>query len=287
MKIPLRVPQLDIIFRIALIPATYLLLITSAIGNLSIIYNTSINKQKNKILGEAIDQNPPIISNLQPSSGEVEDKEIIITGDTEFNTMIRINGIEISSDGGFFSYIHTLKLGENTFLVEAEDISGNISSSTITITRIDPCEGNSICGECGNPECPQLSTANTSPNTACNLNFNTELMNLINEYRSQNGLVQLEMDYNLNNAACGHSQWMSATGNISHVGYNGSTPWDRCRDAGSQCDGEIITLYITQPIQALNKWKVSTPHNNNMLNPNWREIGLGMNGGYVTVVFKK
>ncbi len=94
-------------------------------------------------------------------------------------------------------------------------------------------------------------------------------------------------------AAEKHTQWMITTGNFSHYGQGGSTPWDRMLAEGYQFSaaGENIAYTtsgssIAAKIDSLHRSLfLSSGHRANILNDSYREIGVGVetSGAYAFV----
>lgn len=123
------------------------------------------------------------------------------------------------------------------------------------------------------------------PIQSCNSSFNTQLLALINDYRTQNGKNALIMDSKLNAASCNHSIWMNSTKNLSHTGENDCSPWDRCAKVGSSCDAENIAMNPNpSALNIFTQWKNSSGHNANMLGDHTK-IGMGLSGYYATNVY--
>ncbi len=102
----------------------------------------------------------------------------------------------------------------------------------------------------------------------------------------------LAANANLATAAQGHSQWMLDTDNFSHTGSGGSNPGNRMSAAGyaftgSWTWGENIswrgttgTLNLTSFVAAQHSGLFQSPgHRENILNPNFKEIGVGVRTG--------
>lgn len=103
-------------------------------------------------------------------------------------------------------------------------------------------------------------------------------LNLINNYRQQNGLPPLALSTSLTNAAEGHSYDMAVHNYFSHTGSDGSSPWDRIRAAGYTYNtylGENIAAGFDTAQSVFDAWRNSPGHNANMLNANFRAIGIG------------
>ncbi|TIQ19623.1 MAG: CAP domain-containing protein [Mesorhizobium sp.] len=134
------------------------------------------------------------------------------------------------------------------------------------------------------------------------------LLELINAARAKAGVQPLAFDNDLSEAAEGHSRWMLATDTFSHTGSGGSSPTQRMKAAGytlagSWATGENIAWATTRSpagyndeIQLLhNNLMNSSGHRANILNANFREVGLGFevgdyrgrSSGFVTENFAK
>ncbi|MEM7756826.1 MAG: CAP domain-containing protein [Cyanobacteria bacterium P01_A01_bin.40] len=95
-------------------------------------------------------------------------------------------------------------------------------------------------------------------------------------------------------ASRSHSQWMLDTDTFSHTGEGGSSPGDRIRDAGYQFTGSWTwgenigytgttgTLNVNNAVASVNEGLFkSSGHRKNILNNNFREIGLAtLTGDY-------
>lgn len=118
------------------------------------------------------------------------------------------------------------------------------------------------------------------------------LLELINAERAKVGAQPLAFDNDLSEAAEGHDQWMLATDIFSHTGSGGSSPTTRMKNAGyvlsgSWATGENIAWATTRaPTGYSDEVKLlhtnlmnSSGHRANILNPNFREVGLGFEVG--------
>ncbi|NJN16803.1 MAG: CAP domain-containing protein [Oscillochloris sp.] len=104
-----------------------------------------------------------------------------------------------------------------------------------------------------------------------------EIIALVNQERVNAGLAPLDVALELMIAAQNHSASMAASGLISHAGIDGSGPPERMRAAGynwARC-GENIAVGQTSAAEAMHFWMHSPPHRANILDPNFREIGVG------------
>ena len=104
-----------------------------------------------------------------------------------------------------------------------------------------------------------------------------ELVRLINDIRSQYSLSPLILNDSLTVAARRHSQDMAQNNFLSHTGSDGSSPWDRMRDAGYRLmqGGENVAAGYSTPAAVVNGWMSSPGHRANMLSPNFCDLGVG------------
>jgi len=123
-----------------------------------------------------------------------------------------------------------------------------------------------------------------------------QILARINALRTQNGLPPLDINSQLTASAQGHSDDMAQTGNISHTGSDGSSIDSRIRASGYGrwrsfgIWGENIYGGQTASVEiAWNFWINSQVHRANLLNPRYREVGIGVNqsgnGAYYTLNF--
>ncbi|MCL1468286.1 CAP domain-containing protein [Argonema galeatum A003/A1] len=105
----------------------------------------------------------------------------------------------------------------------------------------------------------------------------TGVVNLSNSFRAQNGLPPLTMNPQLNASAQAHTTDMALNDYTSHTGLNGSNIGDRALAAGyrSPFVGENIAWGFPTPEAAVNWWMNSPGHRANILNPDYRDIGVG------------
>lgn len=110
-----------------------------------------------------------------------------------------------------------------------------------------------------------------------------EFLRLINTYRAQNGLPTLQASDAASEAAARHSQDMGRYGFFSHTTVKssyfpaGSSPWDRLRLTGYPTGGhmgENIAAGQRTAQQVFADWRGSPGHNKNMLDPEFRVIGI-------------
>jgi uncharacterized protein YkwD len=105
----------------------------------------------------------------------------------------------------------------------------------------------------------------------------------LNQVRISHGLTPLALSQQLNAAAREHSRDMIANGYFAHTSSDGSPFWKRIQQLyGSTHDstwsvGENLFWSSGPPnaTTALDAWMASPEHRANILNPTWRQIGIG------------
>lgn len=118
------------------------------------------------------------------------------------------------------------------------------------------------------------------------------LLELINSERAKVGAQPLAFDGDLNEASESHSQWMIGTDTFSHTGAGGSSAGQRMTAAGyaftgSWAWGENIAYattrspagYQDEVLLLHTNLMNSSGHRANILNDNYREVGLGFEVG--------
>ena len=104
------------------------------------------------------------------------------------------------------------------------------------------------------------------------------LVDLTNNTRQAAGLTPVTISAKLMAVAASYSQTQAAEGGISHIGPDGSTLTDRISRSGyawSFCAENLAAGYAG-PDEVFAAWLDSSGHRANILNPNFREIGVGL-----------
>jgi uncharacterized protein YkwD len=112
--------------------------------------------------------------------------------------------------------------------------------------------------------------------------LNLGVLAQLNQIRVAHGLVPLRLNKSLSAASRQHSHEMVTDGYFAHHSFDGTAFWRRLEtfypqpSTGSWSVGENLlwTSGSLDPKQALAMWMASPPHRANILNPNWREIGI-------------
>ena len=127
----------------------------------------------------------------------------------------------------------------------------------------------------------QKETASPAPEIVEGLDFefSIQLTELINQFRAQNGLNFLKVHAALALAAKNYSEILAQNDWFSHDSPNGSSPWDRMTQAGfpyNTFKGENLVKGDIQgdPQVFFDSLVESEGHKANMLNPNYKFIGV-------------
>ena len=106
------------------------------------------------------------------------------------------------------------------------------------------------------------------------------MLTLINKERQGQGLDPLTMNSSLSSAARLHSQDMINRNFFNHVNPDGLTPGDRARNAGYNFIALAENICGNSSIDAGHSSLMgSSSHRVNILNPNYKEVGIGIVDG--------
>lgn len=116
-----------------------------------------------------------------------------------------------------------------------------------------------------------------------------EMLALVNKERKTRGLSELKMNDHLRDVARAHSKDMFERGYFSHYTPEGLSPFDRIKNAGINYlfAGENLALApdVNKAEQGLME---SEGHRENILNPNFSKIGIGViDGGIYGKMFSQ
>ncbi|MCF4120388.1 CAP domain-containing protein [Antribacter sp. KLBMP9083] len=102
------------------------------------------------------------------------------------------------------------------------------------------------------------------------------VVELTNAERAAAGCPALTVDERLTAAARLHSEDMVAQGYFDHTSLDGRTPWDRAKAQGyTNPSGENIAAGQPDAEAVVRAWMDSPGHRENILNCDFREIGVG------------
>ena len=121
------------------------------------------------------------------------------------------------------------------------------------------------------------------------LDYENEVIRLVNEIRVQNGLNELKADWQLSRVARYKSQDMKDNKYFSHTSPVYGSPFEMIRNFGIsfRSAGENIAKGYSTPQAVVNGWMNSSGHRANILNSSYTKIGVGYvsDGRYWTQMF--
>lgn len=121
------------------------------------------------------------------------------------------------------------------------------------------------------------------------LNYESEVVRLVNEQRVKNGLSKLTEDWELSRVARYKSQDMKDNKYFSHTSPVYGSPFEMIKNFGIsyRSAGENIAKGQSTPQAVVNAWMNSSGHRANILNKNYTRIGVGYvsGGNYWTQMF--
>jgi hypothetical protein len=105
-----------------------------------------------------------------------------------------------------------------------------------------------------------------------------EVIRLTNAQRMANRLNALSENSTLDNAALAKGNDMLAKGYWAHFAPDGTSPWSFFLSFGYRYKyaGENLARDFQDASSAVNAWMNSPSHKENILNPNYQEIGIGV-----------
>lgn len=111
-----------------------------------------------------------------------------------------------------------------------------------------------------------------------------QLLQLTNKQRTDNGLAPVTLNSELANAAAGKAQDMLTKNYWAHFAPDGGTPWGFIHGAGYQYiyAGENLARGFNTADEVVNAWMASPGHRENILSPNYKEIGFAIRSGNLT-----
>ena len=121
------------------------------------------------------------------------------------------------------------------------------------------------------------------------INYENEVIRLVNEMRAKNGLNPLTADWELSRVARYKSQDMKDNNYFSHTSPVYGTPFNMIKNFGIsyKSAGENIAKGQKTPQAVVNSWMNSSGHRANILNSSYTKIGVGYvaDGNYWTQMF--
>lgn len=106
----------------------------------------------------------------------------------------------------------------------------------------------------------------------------SEVIRLTNEKRAQSGLGPVNENGSLSAAAIAKGQDMLSKGYWAHFAPDGTSPWSFFVKFGYKYKyaGENLARDFSSASGAVDGWMASPTHKENILNPNYKDIGVGV-----------
>ncbi|HKJ39294.1 MAG TPA: CAP domain-containing protein [Anaerolineales bacterium] len=202
----------------------------------------------------------------------------VLPGDTLAGIAAKFNSLEediILANG--IEDANALQVGQ------ALEIPVNLVTPTATLPPTSTPVTPTIEGQTA-----QAATATPAPggdtSSACDFSGNTafvsELVTLVNNARTSNGLTTLSVNQTLVSAANAHATDMVCNNYLSHIGLDGSTPQSRVAAQGYAASVVVEDIYALHPAfgidaQAAFNWWINNPtHRADLLNPDTTQFGI-------------
>lgn len=108
-----------------------------------------------------------------------------------------------------------------------------------------------------------------------------KIVDLTNTQRVQRGLSPLHLNNELTQAALSKAAYMFAKDYWAHVAPDGTQPWFFITQSGYHYlhAGENLARDFTNPESVVSAWMDSATHKENLLNPNYNDIGVAVVDG--------
>jgi LysM repeat protein len=124
--------------------------------------------------------------------------------------------------------------------------------------------------------------------TAAGAGASSEVIDLVNQLRTANGLASYRVDGALMAAAQAHSEYMAESGDVSHTGAGGSSPAGRAAAAGYSGSGVIENIMSGVDVsaaQAVSWWQNDGTHLTTLLSTSAEDAGAGVASSGDTVYY--
>lgn len=162
---------------------------------------------------------------------------------------------------------------ENSITPLAYVNQGNTTTETTTSTTTTTVKTTTTTSVSTNDD---LSIAKNNINTY--INTINEMINVINRYRREKGLSDLEYSYELSLAASVRAAEMARTGVFEHTRPDGSKWSTVYKELGIKYNraAENISYGFNDVERAMKAFMNSPTHEHNIMNPNLKYVGIGV-----------
>jgi uncharacterized YkwD family protein len=178
-------------------------------------------------------------------------------------------------------------LSNGTAVITAAAADGSRKKATVTLSIL-PAPAAPILTPTPTPRPEAMPMPITTP-TETELSFEKTVADLVNMYRAENDLPPLTLSAELSGAARIKSRDMCDKNYFAHISptYGSAADMLIGFNISFSYMGENIAKGFSSAEQVVNSWMNSPGHRANILNPNYKQIGVGhvSNGGIWTQIF--
>lgn len=130
------------------------------------------------------------------------------------------------------------------------------------------------------PTAPPKQSATAPVTVSARAAAEAEVLKLVNQERAKVGCSALSANSTLSQLAENFSDAMAALGFFDHTDPSGATPWNRAAKLGiSDLGGENIARGQADAAAVMDAWMNSPGHRANILNCNFKTLGVGVHFG--------
>ena len=195
-----------------------------------------------------------------------------------------------------FAFVLIAVMSLNVFLISASAatahtvVSGDSMWKIAVKYEVGLSEIKAANPQISNPDLIYPGQVLTIPMTDSSvLSYEKEVVRLVNEIRTQNGLKELTYNWELSRVARYKSQDMKDNNYFSHTSPTYGSPFQMIRSFGIsyRSAGENIAKGQSTPRSVVDAWMNSSGHRANILNSSFTHIGVGYvrEGSYWTQMF--
>ncbi|HAV77892.1 MAG TPA: hypothetical protein DCX53_11135 [Anaerolineae bacterium] len=166
------------------------------------------------------------------------------------------------------------------FVGQALDIPVNLVTATATLPSTSTPVTPTIAGQTAQAATATRGSGSTTCDFSENNQFVSDLVTLVNNARTSNGLSALTVNQSLVSAAKAHAVDMVCKNYLSHIGLDGSTPQSRIAAQGYTASVVVEDIYALHPAYGINAqaafnwWNNNPQHRADLLNPDVTQFGI-------------
>lgn len=177
----------------------------------------------------------------------------------------------------------TMFIGDENVYVNNRKIVGDVAPMIVGDRTLVPLRiiGESLNGDVEWYGETRTVTIDVALNESSDEELEKRVLELTNEERAKQGLDPLVWNDTLAETARAHSRDMVKRGFFSHNNPDGQSPFDRMKAAGItyKAAAENIAAGQATPEKVIIEWMNSDGHRHNILNPDLKELGVGLARG--------